>query len=309
MSKSTHTEAQIVGALKQLEAGRKAEDVAREMRVSRSTLYTWKAKYGGMEVSEAQEAKRLRDENARSKKLVTGLALDANAIEAMQNLLLVYREIMRAHNIDLPSLLANFAERESSLLKAAKSDYRELCGKGCSLEILSANCWLLRNTSNIQEFISYVFGTSRDRRRRAAAAARVMADLETFMVPVQPKHGQTDWLPAIDDNPLAKLADNLKAYLEALDMPDRIVKHLGARSLPQFLKFLLTAYVRLATGKWQDRNVSAIIAESLRERAYNVEAHRMWRDRNCSRFSRRLATPLTILKDFGVALTLQRNTL
>src|SRR2546423_1488419 len=47
MSKSNHTEAQMIGALKQLEAGRKAEDVAREVGVSKHTIYAWKAKYGG----------------------------------------------------------------------------------------------------------------------------------------------------------------------------------------------------------------------------------------------------------------------
>ena len=68
MSKSRHTEAQIIGALKQMEAGRKAEDVAREMGVSRHTMYAWKAKYGGMDVSQAQEAKQLRDEKTRLRK-------------------------------------------------------------------------------------------------------------------------------------------------------------------------------------------------------------------------------------------------
>ena len=70
MSKSRHTEAQIIGALKQLEAGRKAEDAAREVGVSKPTIYAWKAKYGGMDVSQAQEAKQLRDENTRLRKLV-----------------------------------------------------------------------------------------------------------------------------------------------------------------------------------------------------------------------------------------------
>ena len=53
MSKSRHTEAQIITAPKQVEAGRTAEDVAREQGVSKHTIYAWKAKYGGMEVSEA----------------------------------------------------------------------------------------------------------------------------------------------------------------------------------------------------------------------------------------------------------------
>lgn len=83
MSKSKHTEAQMIGALKQLEAGRKAEDVARETGVSKHTIYAWKSKYGGMEVSEAQEAKQLRDENARLKKLVADLSLDKEALQSV----------------------------------------------------------------------------------------------------------------------------------------------------------------------------------------------------------------------------------
>ena len=67
MSRSKHTEAQMIAAVKQMEAGRKAEDVAREQGVSTHTIYAWKAKYGGMEVSEAEEVKHLRDENARLK--------------------------------------------------------------------------------------------------------------------------------------------------------------------------------------------------------------------------------------------------
>ena len=67
MSKSNHSEAQMIGALKQLEEGRKAEDVAREVGVSKHTIYAWKAKYGGMDVSQAQEAKQMRDENTKLK--------------------------------------------------------------------------------------------------------------------------------------------------------------------------------------------------------------------------------------------------
>ena len=81
MSKSNHREAQIIAALKQLEGGRRAEDVARECGVSKHTIYAWKAKYGGLEVSEAQEPKQLRDENARLKRLVADLSLDKEMLK------------------------------------------------------------------------------------------------------------------------------------------------------------------------------------------------------------------------------------
>ena len=83
MSRSRHTEAQMIGALRQVEAGRAVEDVAREMGVSKHTLYAWKAKYGGMDVSQAQEAKQLRDENARLQKLVADLSLDKDALQSV----------------------------------------------------------------------------------------------------------------------------------------------------------------------------------------------------------------------------------
>ncbi len=81
MSKSAHTEAQIISAVKQVEAGRKAEEVAREMSVSKHTIYAWKQKYGGLEVAEAQELKQLREENGRLKKLVANLSLDKDALQ------------------------------------------------------------------------------------------------------------------------------------------------------------------------------------------------------------------------------------
>jgi putative transposase len=83
MSKGKHTEAEMIAALKEMEAGRKAEDVAREVGVSKHTIYAWKAKYGGMDVSEAQEVRQLREENGRLKKLVADLSLDKDALQSV----------------------------------------------------------------------------------------------------------------------------------------------------------------------------------------------------------------------------------
>jgi putative transposase len=83
MSKSKHSEAQIIGALKQVEAGRAVEDLAGEYGVSKHTIYAWKSKYGGMDVSEAQEVKQLREENARLKRLVADLSLDKDMLQSV----------------------------------------------------------------------------------------------------------------------------------------------------------------------------------------------------------------------------------
>lgn len=83
MGRSRHTEAQIIAALKQVEAGRTVDDVARECGVSQATIYTWKSKFGGMDVSEAQRLRALEDENSRLKRLVADLSLDREMLKAV----------------------------------------------------------------------------------------------------------------------------------------------------------------------------------------------------------------------------------
>lgn len=83
MSRSRHTESEMIAALKQVEAGRAVEDVAREVGVSKHTIYAWKAKYGGMDATQAQEAKQLRDENNRLRKLVADLSLDKEGLQSV----------------------------------------------------------------------------------------------------------------------------------------------------------------------------------------------------------------------------------
>ena len=77
------SEEQIIGVLKEADAGVKAADLVRKHGISIHTFYRWKAKYGGMEVSDAKRLRQLEDENRRLKHAVADLTLDNQALKAI----------------------------------------------------------------------------------------------------------------------------------------------------------------------------------------------------------------------------------
>lgn len=81
MKRARFTEEQIIGVLKEQEAGAKTADLARRHGVSEATIYNWKAKYGGLEVSEAKRLRSLEDENAKLKRLLAEAMLDSAGLK------------------------------------------------------------------------------------------------------------------------------------------------------------------------------------------------------------------------------------
>jgi putative transposase len=81
MKRKRFTEEQIIGILREQEAGSKTGDLARKHGVSEATLYNWKAKFGGMDVSDARRLKALEDENGKLKRLLADAMLDNTALK------------------------------------------------------------------------------------------------------------------------------------------------------------------------------------------------------------------------------------
>jgi putative transposase len=83
MKRSKFTDEQIVAIVKEGEAGRKVADVCRANGITSQTYYRWKAKYGGLELSDVQRLRQLEDENRRLKQIVAEQTLDLQAMRAV----------------------------------------------------------------------------------------------------------------------------------------------------------------------------------------------------------------------------------
>jgi putative transposase len=83
MKRSRFTEEQIIGILKEHQAGLGAKELCRKHGVSDATFYKWRAKFGGMEVSDAKKLKALEAENARLKKLLAEQMMDVSTLKEM----------------------------------------------------------------------------------------------------------------------------------------------------------------------------------------------------------------------------------
>ena len=81
MRRSRFTDEQIVTALKEHEAGASPKELCRRLGIATETLYNWKRKYGGMDVSEARRLRMLEEENSNLKRLVADLSLDNRALK------------------------------------------------------------------------------------------------------------------------------------------------------------------------------------------------------------------------------------
>ena len=81
MKNGRFSEEQIIGILKQSDAGAKTSELCRQHGISTATFYGWRSKYGGLEVSEAKRLKQLEEENAKLKRIVADQALDITMLK------------------------------------------------------------------------------------------------------------------------------------------------------------------------------------------------------------------------------------
>ncbi|MGY3488112.1 putative transposase [Bradyrhizobium sp. USDA 4011] len=124
MKRARFTEEQIIAVLKEHEAGAKTADLARKHGISEATIYSWKAKFGGMDVSEAKRLKALEEENAKLKKLLAEQMLDAAALSRASFKKMVGPAAKRAAVAHLQAVMSLSERRACSIVGADRKMIR-----------------------------------------------------------------------------------------------------------------------------------------------------------------------------------------
>ncbi|MEI2301664.1 IS3 family transposase [Ensifer sp. MJa1] len=151
MKKQRFTEEQIIAVLKEQEAGAKVADLCRKHGISEATFYNWKAKYGGMEVSEAKRLKALEDENARLKKLLAEQMLDAAALRELLGKKMVGPAAKREAVTHLKAVMVLSERRACQIISADRKTIRYRSSRPPEVELRAK----LRDLANERRRFGY----------------------------------------------------------------------------------------------------------------------------------------------------------
>ena len=215
--------------------------------------------------------------------------------------------ILGKRGYDLNQIVGDWAQRQEAqlLTPGAGDDFRELAAKGCVRQILAALLALLKWSPRVEVFWKQLYGNLEQRRRTRRSlekASSMLADLFRFTIPLEDDEFAEGLAETGHLSP-SRLVTELKLYSSTLDFLDRFPRETHTRSFEDFLRFVLIDYVKETTGRFRDRNVSALLGEVVGPSDYNEVAQRMWRNRNYRRMKKHYPLLSELLVTLGQVLT------
>jgi hypothetical protein len=218
----------------------------------------------------------------------------------------VYAEILKKRGYDIDQLLRDWTQKQVAKLGSpgAQTDFEELSASGCVPQLLAALLALLKWSPAMESFWQQMYGNPEKRRvvvRSLEKSALALEGLFNFVIALEDedvanKFGELGRIPP------SRLVSELRFYARMLDFMNRLPSETKTRSLKEFAKFVLTDYVKAATGRFRDRNVSALLGEVIGPPDYNEVAHRMWRLRNFVRMKSHYSRLSDLLLNIGQVL-------
>jgi len=215
--------------------------------------------------------------------LTSANKLHPDKLAVAQNFWIANRNILLARRIDP----ARWAQRQVRKLAwpEARACFIELSKKKCTPEVLAAILALYRHSALFQRIWTFLVGDPRKRQRVSNALEKAALMIEDVFQDVLAAEDDDVRAQYVDRGriPLSRLTSELRFYCGFLGMAESISSETETHSLREFLKYLLVGYIKRATGRFHDREVSALLAELDDAPNFNERAQSMWRSRNYKR--------------------------
>ena len=196
---------------------------------------------------------------------------------------------LSAHGLDLRQLSAQWAERQKLKLTTfeARDGFDRLCQHGCVPQVLAAIVALVRHGPDIKTAWTHFMGDAETRRKTIRSLEKTAQVLEGIWGGFIETEDESELLrkpfELLDHLSPSQLVSELRFHVQFLNFAELIAKGSETRSLGELFRYLLTSYVKQATGKFHDSETSGLLADIVGPLDYNEVAQRMWRLRNYKR--------------------------
>ena len=231
------------------------------------------------------------------------LKRDAGTFSAEQKIWEYHRRILRARGVDPVQWAAKQVNRLTS--PDARTSFDELRLHHCTPLVIAAILALLRYPHFLEGIWTQIVGNDKKRKKVSQSLMKTALLMEDsfrdliFLEDDEARGAYRDF----GRIPLSVLISELKFYSEYVELAKRLSVDVETRSIRDFLKYLLAAYVKRATGTFHDRQVSALLADVTGHDDYNEVAQRMWRSRNYNRMERHFSKFADLLLAMGIVIT------
>ena len=231
---------------------------------------------------------------------------EVDMLTGAQRLWDVFVGILQKRGIDLNKMSAEWATRQAQRLATpdARTAFVELCKHGCTPQALAGTVELFRFAPHLERSWTEMVGKPDKRLKLARTLEKTAFLLEDGFREFIAMENETvrRGLSEFGRLPVTSVVSELRFYIDLLNSAKGLAVETETHSLQEFCRYLLASYVKQATGRFQDRNVSALLADGIGPLDYDEVAQRMWRSRNYPRLEKHFSKATDFLFALGVAI-------
>jgi hypothetical protein len=227
-------------------------------------------------------------------------------VEAERALLNAYRQRWQAKGFNLDEGLMSWAKEEAKALGtwSARSDFDELNAHGCTPEILAFLITSFRFCPYLENLWTEMVGHPENREKTTKTLEKAAVAIETLFgrfIESEDDHQRAEFTK-LGRLPISTLVSELRFYMKFITFAERFSAYAELASLAEICKYVLASYVKRSTGRFHDRNVSALIGALTQSSDFNEVAQRMWRSRNYNRLDKHFSSIAALLVAMSVAM-------